>query len=120
MLKILAIIFGLLMIVIGILGFLPDFTPNNKLLNLFLVNPMHNVVHLTTGIVALICGLTSGMASKMFFIIFGIIYGIVAILGFMIGQGMVLDLIAVNKADNWLHAGIAAVCLYFGFFLRRS
>lgn len=120
MLKILAILFGLVMIVLGILGFLPDFTPNNKLLTLFLVNPMHNVVHLLTGILALVCGLTSGFASKMFFIIFGIVYAIVAVLGFMIGQGMVFDLIAVNHADNWLHAAIAAVSLYFGFFLRSG
>lgn len=120
MLKILAILFGLIMIVAGILGFLPDFTPNGKLLTLFQVNPMHNIVHLVTGIVALVCGLTSGLASKLFFITFGIIYGIVAVLGFMMGQGMLFDMIAINQADNWLHAVVSLFCLYFGFFVKGS
>ncbi len=120
MLKVLAILFGILMIVVGILGFLPDFAPNGKLLTLFLVNPMHNIVHLVTGIAALVCGLTSGFASKMFFLIFGIIYGIVAVMGFMMGQGMLFDLIAINHADNWLHAAIALVSLYFGLVVKRT
>jgi len=120
MLKILAILFGLVMIVAGILGFLPDFTPNGKLMNIFLVNPVHNIVHLVTGIVALVCGLTSGFASKLFFIAFGVIYGIVAILGFMMGQGMLFDMIAINHADNWLHAAVSVVSLYFGLFLKSG
>ncbi len=118
MLKVLAILFGLLMIVAGILGFMPDFAPNGRLFTLFLVNPMHNIVHLLTGVVAVICGLSSGMAAKIFFIVFGIIYGAIAVLGFMMGQGMLFDLIAINHMDNWLHAGVAAVCLYFGIFLK--
>lgn len=118
MLKILAILFGLAFIVSGILGFLPDFTPNGKLLTLFLVNPMHNIFHLVSGIVALVCGLTSSLAAKLFFIIFGVIYAIVAVLGFMMGSGMLFDQIAINGADNWLHAITAAVSLYFGLFLK--
>ena len=120
MLKILAILFGLVMIVAGILGFLPDFTPNGKLFTLFLVNPMHNILHLVTGIVALVCGLTSGLAAKLFFIIFGIIYAIIAVMGFMMGQGMLFDMIAINHADNWLHAIVALVSLYFGLFIKSS
>src|ERR1700722_2187369 len=118
MLKIFAILFGLVMIVAGILGFLPDFAPNNKLFTLFLINPMHNIVHLLTGIVALVCGISSGLASKIFFIIFGLIYAAVAILGFMMGQGLLFDSIAINHADNWLHAVIATVSLYLGLFIQ--
>lgn len=120
MLKILAILFGLLMIVVGILGFLPDFAPNSRLFTLFLVNPMHNIVHLLSGIVALVCGLTSGFAAKIFFILFGLIYGALAVLGFMTGQGMLFDMIAINQADNWLHAFIGVLCLYLGLFVKSS
>jgi Domain of unknown function (DUF4383) len=119
MLKILAILFGLVLIVIGILGFLPDFTPGGKLFGYFLVNPLHNILHLLTGIVALVCGLTSGLASKVFFICFGLIYAAIAVLGFMMGQGQLFDLIAINQADNYLHAGIAILSLYFGLFLSK-
>ena len=120
MLKILAILFGLVLIVVGILGFLPDFTPGGLLLGYFLVNPLHNVIHLVTGIIALICGLSSSLASKIFFILFGLIYLAFAIYGFYIGSGMMFDLIAINQADNILHLVIAIVTLYFGFFLKSK
>lgn len=120
MLKTLAIIFGLVFLAIGILGFFPDFTPNGKLLGIFSVNNEHNIVHLVSGVVALICGLNSNYASKVYFIIFGLIYGAVAVLGFMHGDEKLFGLIAINAADNWLHAGIAVVSLYIGFFFRSE
>lgn len=119
MLKLLAILFGLIMIVVGILGFLPDFAPNGLLLGLFAVNPMHNMVHLLTGLVALVCGLSNNFAAKIFFIAFGIVYALVAILGFAQGPGDLYGM-AINQADNWLHSAIALVCLYLGFFVRSK
>lgn len=119
MLKLLAILFGLIMIVVGILGFLPDFTPNGELFGIFQVNPMHNVVHLLTGLVALVCGLSNALASKIFFILFGLVYGAVAILGFMQGDGLLYGM-AINQADNWLHTGIALFSLYVGLFLKNK
>lgn len=120
MLKVLAILFGLAFLAAGILGFLPEFTQYNRLFGYFLVNPMHNWFHLATGIVSLLCGISGSVASKVFFIIFGLIYTAVAVLGFIQGEGMLLNLIAINKADNWLHAVIAVVSLYFGIFLRSE
>lgn len=118
MLRTVAILFGLIMLLIGILGFLPDFTPHDRLFTLFLVNPLHNLIHLATGVVALVCGLKSGTASRVFFILIGLLYAAFAIYGFRLGQGMLLDLVAVNRADNWLHGLIAIICLYFGLFMK--
>jgi hypothetical protein len=120
MLKFLAIFFGLLMVAVGILGFLPDYAPGGKLFGIFSVNPMHNVIHVVTGIAALVCGLASSMASKVFFILFGLIYAAVAVLGFIQGEGNLYGMIAINQADNWLHTGIALASLYFGLFLKSK
>ena len=120
MLRTLATIFGLVLIAFGVLGFLPELTPEGKLLGIFMVNPVHNVIHLVSGGVALFCGLSSTFASKVYFIAFGIVYAAVAVLGFMLGEGMLFDLIAINTADNWLHTVIAVVSLYFGLFLSRK
>lgn len=117
MLKILAILFGLSMIAIGILGFLPDYTPQGLLLGVFLLNPVHNLFHLVTGFIALICGLTSGIASKIFFILFGLVFTAVAVLGFMQGEGNLFNVMAINQADNFLNAGFAAFSLFVGLFL---
>lgn len=118
MLKILAILFGLIFIIIGILGFLPEFKTDGLLFGYFMVNPMHNVVNLVTGIIALVCGLIGSLASKIFFILFGLIFLGAAIYGFYMGSGMILDLIAINQADNIFYLCVAAIWLYFGFFLK--
>jgi hypothetical protein len=33
----------------------------------------------------------------------------------MQGPGMLFDMIAINTADNWLHAGVATFSLAVGF-----
>src|SRR5688572_12301027 len=114
MLKTLAIVTGSIFLLIGILGFIPATAPDGHLLGIFHVNVMHNIVHLVSGLAALACGLLSEKASRAFFAIFGVIYGLVAILGFLMGEGMLLGLIAINTADNWLHLIIALVALYLG------
>jgi len=113
--KILALLFGVVFLLIGILGFVPAAAPNEMLLNIFHVNAAHNAVHLLTGIVALLAGMAGVGASKTFFRIFGVVYGLVAVLGFVVGDGMLLGLISNNTADTWLHVGIAVVSLIIGF-----
>ncbi len=115
MAKTLARLFGVVFLLIGIVGFVPAVAPNEMLLNVFHVNAAHNAVHLLTGIVALLAGMAGVGASKTFFKIFGVVYGLVAVLGFVVGDGILLGLISNNMADTWLHVGIAVVSLIIGF-----
>jgi len=115
MLKTLAIIFGVVFIAVGILGFVPGITNNNMLLGIFHVNAMHNIVHLLSGAVALATGFMGTKAARIYFQVFGVVYGLVALLGFVVGDGMLLGLISNNMADTWLHVVIAATALYLGF-----
>jgi heme/copper-type cytochrome/quinol oxidase subunit 3 len=53
-----AILFGIVFLLIGILGFVPAATPaNGMLLGIFHVNTAHNFVHLASGVVFLLCGM---------------------------------------------------------------
>ena len=70
-LKKIAIVFGIVFVAAGLLGFLPAANPGGKLLGLFAVNSMHNLIHLATGIVALVVGFASDKASRIFFQVFG-------------------------------------------------
>ncbi len=113
--KTIAVIFGLIMLAVGALGFVPQATPEGYLLGIFHINLEHNLVHLLTGAISLICGLTSFNAARTFFQIFGIVYGIVAVLGFYYGNAPIFGILANNMADTWLHVAIAAVSLWLGF-----
>ena len=116
MAKTMAVLFGVVFLLIGILGFVPGITKDEMLLGVFHVNAAHNVVHLLSGAVALFCGMTSLGASRNYFRIFGVVYALVAVLGFLNpGDTMLLGLISNNQADTWLHVAIAAVSLLLGF-----
>ena len=120
MLKNIAIAFGIVFIIVGILGFVSAVTPNGLLLGYFEVNPAHNVVHLATGVVALIVAFASEKAMRLFFQIFGVIYALVALMGFFMGNQPLLGIVAINAADNWLHVLIAIVALYLGFGMKAA
>jgi len=116
MVKTMAVLFGVIFLVVGILGFVPAVTKDQMLLGIFHVNAAHNAVHLLSGVVALFCGMSSMSASRMYFRIFGLVYALVAVLGFLNpGDTMLLGLISNNMADTWLHVGIAALSLLLGF-----
>ena len=116
MAKTMAVLFGVVFLLVGILGFVPAVTKDEMLLGIFHVNMAHNCVHLLSGVAALLCGLSGVGASRLYFRIFGLVYAAVAVMGFLNpGDTMLLGLISNNMADTWLHVGIAAVSLIIGF-----
>ena len=118
MMKALAIIYGIVFVAIGVMGFLPHFTQKEMLFGMFQVNAMHNIVHLVTGLIALWVGFSTASACRIFFQVFGIIYLLVSFLGFYYGDQMMLGIIANNAADSWAHLLIAFVTLFFGFGIK--
>ena len=117
-LKTLAYIFAGFFLAIGILGFIPGVTEQGRLLGIFDVSPLHNVIHILSGLAALGLTMTMGdKGSKLYFQVFGIVYGLVTVVGFIQGT-TVLGLIGVNMADNLLHLFITAVALYAGFGMK--
>jgi len=120
MIQKIAIGFGAIMLIVGVLGFVPGITHDGLLLGIFAVNAVHNVIHLITGITAIAVGLSSEKATRLFFQLFGVVYGLVAIAGLFMGDKPILGLVAVNHADHALHAGIALFSLIVGFAFGNS
>ena len=101
---------GVILLVVGLWGLF-----NGSMLMWFQVNSAHNWVHIISGILGLLAGLTAaGAYAGTFNKVFGIVYLLVAILGF-IGVGVVVDLLMLNTADNWLHLVIGVVTAWVGF-----
>lgn len=120
MVKTLGMLFGIIFLAVGILGFVPGVSapgPDGMpmLLGIFMVNTVHSIVHVASGAVFLIASMSGAGAARLWFQLFGIIYAIVAVLGFMTPNGMLLGLISNNPADTYLHVGLAAAMLLIGF-----
>lgn len=122
MLRLTAIVFGAILLLIGIMGFIPVFTEpvagsdHKLLLGIFEVNAVHNIIHLLTGAVGLLAAIST-MFARRYFQVFGIVYGLVFVVGLIQGH-TVLGLFSVNSADHVLHAIITGLALYMGFFYR--
>lgn len=117
MIKTLAWVFGIGFLAVGILGFVPALTPDGHLLGIFEVDPLHNVIHLLSGALAL-GAVWLGNYARLYFQVFGVVYGFVAVVGFLQGD-TVLGLITANTADHALHLAIAAVALWAGFGMKE-
>jgi hypothetical protein len=115
MAKTLGMLFGIVFLAIGILGFVPGITTNDMLLGIFMVNKAHSIVHIASGAIFLIASMSGAGAARLWFQIFGLIYAVVAIMGFVVGNGMIFNLISNNTADTWLHVVLAVVMLLIGF-----
>ena len=120
----LAGVFGVVFIVIAILGFItpggmamamaPD---TGMLLGVFPVNLLHNVVHLLFGIWGLVAS-RSWSGSKSFFTIAGVIYAVLTCVGFLAPSGF--GLVPLGGADIGLHAVLAIVMLGIGLSAKPS
>ena len=113
-----ALIFGLVLVAAGILGFFYDSTfesgddaSRDAVLGILDVNGWHNVVHIASGVVGLaVAG--SYANARLYALGFGGVYILVAILGFIYGNGdEIFDIIPVNTEDNILHVliGVAGI-----------
>lgn len=116
-------VFGLVYVLVGILGFIPALggstsQDGNTLLGIFGINVLHNIVHLGVG-AAFLAGSASDSAARTVAIAIGVVYLLVAILGFL-NVAFVVDLLAINFADNLLHVGTALLALYFGLAGRSA
>jgi hypothetical protein len=116
-----ALIFGVVFIVVALLGFVTsggsmDASMNApKELGLFPVNVLHNVVHLLFGIWGVLAA-RSWSGAKTYCQVGGVIYIVLAILGFI--APTTFGLIPIGGNDIWLHALLGIVLAGVGFTAR--
>ena len=106
-----ALVFGVVYVLVGVLGFIGPAVINNNLLGIFGINALHNVVHLAVGALFLF-GSTSQANAKTVNLTVGTVYllvGVLGLLGVLVG-----DLLNNNAADTGLHLVSGAAALYFG------
>ncbi len=109
--------FGLPFVAAGLIGFVsnPVLSPNG----LFEVNLMHNLLHVSVGVVFIIGAMSSETAARRTLQSLSIAGVALAILGFVAKSDLLLGLVHVNEADKWLHAGLAIVIVAAAFGIPR-
>ena len=103
---------GIVLVLAGILGFVPGVVKGGSLLGIFKVNALHNAVHLLFGAWGLAASRTSGGA-RVYGQLGGILYIALAVLGWI--SPNFLGLVPLGGADVWLHAFLGSVLCYLGF-----
>ncbi len=114
-LKLIATMLGVLLMTIGVLGFIPALTPGGFLLGVFKVTWVHNVFHLGTGLLAIVT-MSHQVLAQRYFQALGLLYGIMAASGFLTGYGF-LATMPVNMADTTLYFWVAVLAIYVGFVI---
>jgi hypothetical protein len=117
-------------LLIGVLGFVPgittgydgmDFAGHHseaKLLGLFQVSILHNILHLGFGLAGLVLA-RSVAGSRLFLAGGGALYLGLWLYGLAIDRESAANVIPVNDADNWLHLFLGFGMLALGLLLSN-
>lgn len=116
---------------IGVLGFVPGITTQYgdmtfaghhsgaKLLGVFQVSVLHNLLHLLFGLVGLVMARRLGGA-RVFLAGGGALYLVLWLYGFAIDRDTAVNFVPVNDADNWLHLALGFGMLAAGLLLNND
>lgn len=113
-----SIIFGIVFIAVGLLGFIPNPIIFDSHDAIFHADAVHSSVHIVSGILFLSVGLAKPEIAPAFLKIFGAIYFFLGVLGLINigteGMGKLLGFLHVNGPDNILHIVLGAVIFLCG------
>jgi Domain of unknown function (DUF4383) len=123
--------FGVVFLLVGILGFIPGITTHYgdmtfaghmsdaKLIGIFQVSVLHNIIHLAYGVVGLAVA-SKPRPAALYLLIGGIVYGVVWIYGATVSMDSQANFVPLNTADNWLHFLLFLTMVLLGIVgLRR-
>lgn len=125
-----ALVVSAVFLLVGVLGFVPGITQNfdsitfadhqsdAKLLGIFQVNILHNVVHVLFGVIGFLLART-WTGARDFLIWGGVVYLALWIYGMVIDLDSSANFVSLNTADNWLHFALGAGMVALGVALPR-
>ena len=118
-------------LLVGVLGFIPGITTDYgsmafaghhsdaKLLGIFQVSILHNIVHLLFGAAGFAMARTISGA-RTYLIGGGAIYLVLWLYGLVVGQDSAANFVPVNAADDWLHLFLGLGMIALGFLTTRN
>lgn len=121
-----SLIAGVVYLVFGVIGFFRTGVSggtgmmDDMLFGIFMVNPFHNVVHLTVGVLWLLGAFAlSPAGTEGLNLALGAFWALATVLGFL-GYLSALAVMSGTTPDTFLHLGTAVVTLVFGTGLLQA
>jgi len=115
MAKTIAKLLGVILLLVGVLGFTHLLDPLGAHLS-----PIHNLIHIVSGVIALYFGLAGTLGgAKGFCTIFGLVYLLLGIVGLAKGDLMIGPLM-LGKVDHGIHLIVGALFLAGGLLTKKS
>jgi hypothetical protein len=113
MAKTVAKILGIVLLLVGILGFTHVLDSLGAHLTL-----AHNCIHILSGVIALYFGFAGSLGgAKGFCIIFGLVYLLLGVLGLAMGE-LHIGPLMLGKVDHGIHLIVGAIFLAGGLFTK--
>ena len=126
----LAMVVGAVFLAVGILGFIPGITTDYdelafagedataKLLGIFQVSILHNIVHLLFGIAGIALART-WEGARTYLLGSGLIYIVLFVYGLIVSASSDANFVPINMADDWLHL-VLGIGLLGGWYVSRT
>ena len=115
MAKTVAKLLGVILLLVGILGFTHVLDSLGAHLS-----PAHNLVHIISGVIALYFGLSESLSgAKGFCTIFGLVYLLLGIVGLAKGD-LTIGPLMLGKVDHGIHLIVGALFLAGGLLTKKS
>ena len=117
-------------LLVGVLGFIPGITTSNadlavagheseaKLLGIFQVSILHNIVDLLFGVAGLAMSSTLSGA-RTYLVGGGVLYLVLWVYGLVVDQDSSANWVPTNSADDWLHFILGVGMIVLGLVLTR-
>jgi hypothetical protein len=125
-----AMVVAVVFLLIGVLGFIPGITTHYgdmtfaghhsdaRLLGVFQVSVLHNIVHLLFGVLGLAMARTAQQA-RLYLIGGGAVYLVLWLYGLVVGQDSGANFVPLNTADDWLHLVLGLGMIALGLLTSR-
>jgi hypothetical protein len=117
MAKTVAKILGVVLLLVGILGF--THVLDSLGAHIGPGHPVHNLVHVVSGIIALYFGFAGTLGgAKTFCLVFGLVYLLLGIVGLVMGD-LHIGPLMLGKVDHGIHILVGALFLGGGLITRN-
>jgi hypothetical protein len=125
-----ALAVAVVFLLVGVLGFIPGVTTDfssmtfaghhsdAKLLGLFEVSVLHNIVHLLFGAAGLAMA-RNVPGARLYLIGGGAIYLVLWLYGLVVAQDSAANFVPLNPADDWLHLVLGLGMIALGLLTTR-